>query len=61
MFSLIYVPRDPRDSPVKYSITRLVSLGMRKLTLNGNSLGSPVVRTRASTSGGASSIPGWGS
>ena len=30
VFSLIYIPCNPHDSPVKYGVTRLASLGMRK-------------------------------
>ena len=38
VFSLIYIPCNPLENPVKYGIMRISSLGMEKLMLNGNSL-----------------------
>lgn len=38
VFSLIYIACNPHESPVKYGIMRISSLGMEKLMLNGDSL-----------------------
>ena len=61
VFSLIYIPCNPLENPVKYGIMRISSLGMEKLMLNGNSLVVWWLGLRVSTAGGMGSIPCPGS
>ena len=60
-FSLICIPCNPHESPVKYGIMRISSLGMQKLMINGNSLVVQWLGLHASTAGGMGSIPHPGS